>query len=76
MINYNVLIRFAIVGAIGIFSFLILVKLITWPERSKAKRTGQILDDTNKINTKAVLIYITIWLLLLAAGAAAIIYLK
>jgi predicted MFS family arabinose efflux permease len=72
LINYNLLIRLSLVGAIGVVSFLILIKLITWPEKSKAKRTGQIVNDYKKLNKKALCIYIIIWILLVFAGVAII----
>lgn len=74
-INYKLIIRLCIVGAIGVISFLILSRLITWPEKSKAKRTGQIVDNTAKEGKKILKIYILVWILLIAAGAAAIMFL-
>lgn len=74
-INYKLIIRLCIVGAIGVISFLILSRLITWPEKSKAKRTGQIVDNTAKEDKKILKIYILVWILLIAAGAAAIMFL-
>ena len=73
--NYNLIIRLCIVAALGVFSYLILSKLIKWPEKSKAKRTGQIMENTERTDKKALIVYIIVWILLVAAGVAAITFL-
>ena len=63
-----VIVRLLIILLIGIMSYLILTKIITWPERSKAKRTGQIMEKDDEADTQVVKIYLFIWIFLVVAG--------
>ena len=49
-----IILRLLVIFAIGLVTYMVLTKLITWPQRSKAKRTGQIVEDQTDDKSKII----------------------
>ncbi|HHU71953.1 MAG TPA: hypothetical protein GXZ21_07975 [Clostridiales bacterium] len=70
-----IILRLLVIFAIGLVTYMVLTKLITWPQRSKAKRTGQIVEDQTDDKSKIIKLYLFIWIIMVVAGYLTIRYL-
>jgi len=70
-----IILRLLVIFAIGLVTYMLLTKLITWPQRSKAKRTGQIVEDQTDDKSKIIKLYLFIWIIMVVAGYLTIRYL-
>lgn len=70
-----IILRLLVIFAIGLVTYMVLTKLITWPQRSKAKRTGQIVEDQTDNKSKIIKLYLFIWIIMVVAGYLTIRYL-
>lgn len=70
-----IILRLLVIFAIGLITYMLLTKLITWPQRSKAKRTGQIVEDQTDDKSKIIKLYLFIWIIMVVAGYLTIRYL-
>lgn len=70
-----IILRLLIILAIGIITFLMITKLVTWPQRSKSKRTGQITEDQDENKSSTIILYLLVWIVLIVLGFFAIRYL-
>lgn len=70
-----IILRLLIILVIGLVTFLMITKLVTWPQRSKSKRIGQITEDQNEGKSSAIVLYLLVWIMLISLGFFAIKYL-
>lgn len=70
-----IILRLLIILVIGLVTFLMITKLVTWPQRSKSKRIGQITKDQNEGKSSAIVLYLLVWIMLISLGFFAIKYL-
>ena len=70
-----IILRLLIILVIGLVTFLMITKLVTWPQRSKLKRIGQITENQDEGKSSAIVLYLLVWIMLILLGFFAIKYL-